>query len=216
IQRQRRLWRIAGRRFRRRRRRGRRTSPGGGRRRTSRAFSTGACDDTRTRNSLGWRRPRWASEEEGACQESSSQEGSGKEKGGKEAGQKSGQKAGRQEEGQTREEEKSGEEAGPESGKEERRPQERPPLTIQGNHQDDGGSAAWLPASAISLTLLFWFGHDRFRFDFHEHFWRHQRRDRHHGARGTNVAETLAVSLSNFFPIRNVGKEHARPNHIFQ
>src|ERR1019366_5381742 len=147
-------------------------------------------DDTRTRNSVGWRRPGWAAEEEGPCQESSSQEGSGKEKGGKEAGQ--------------------------ESGKEERRPQERPSLTIQGNHQDDGGSAAWLPASAISLTLLFWFGHDRLRFDFHEHFWRHQRRDRHHGACGTNVAEKLAVSLSNFFPIRNVGKEHARPNHIFQ
>src|ERR1035437_7400941 len=119
MKRQRRLWRIAGRRFRRRRRRGRRTSPGGGRRRTSRAFSTGACDDTRTRNSVGWRRPGWAAEEEGPCQESSSQEGSGKEKGAKEAGQKSGQ------------------EASPESDKEERRPQERPPLTIQGNHQDE-------------------------------------------------------------------------------
>src|SRR5208282_6015681 len=114
------------------------------------------------------------------------------------------------------EEEESGEEASPESGKEKSCPQERPPLAAYAIRENDGGSPALLPASAISLTLLFFSGHDCFRFDFHEHFWRNQGRDRHHGARGTNVAEKLAVRFSHFFPIRNVGKEHAGANHIFQ
>src|ERR1700676_1558663 len=80
--------------------------------------------------------------------------------------------------------------------------------------RNDGRKCAAL--SGLPLSHLFSVGHDCVRFDFQQHLRRNQGRDRHHGARGTNLAKKLAVAFSDFFPIRNVGEEHASADDIFQ
>ncbi len=62
-----------------------------------------------------------------------------------------------------------------------------------------------LPPFLFAIHLFILLGHDRVRFDLQQHLRRNQGRDRHHRARGTNVAEKFSMGLPNFFPIRDVG-----------
>jgi len=93
--------------------------------------------------------------------------------------------------------------------------QEEPsPIAVNAIRPNDWGKSDAL--SGLPLSHLFSVGHDCVRFDFQQHLRRNQGRDRQHGARGTNLAKKLAVGFSYFFPIRNVGEEHAGADDIFQ
>jgi hypothetical protein len=171
--------------------------------------------------SIGWWRRRERPKKKAPAKKKARSQESGQK-----AGEKSGQKTGSEKEGQTGEEESA--KKAPRSRQRKRQRKNFPQETLAVSKfranpwRKHGGSPAsasqfWLPPfpTLFFVLNLFSVRHDRFRFDLHQHLRRNQRRDRHHRARGTNVAEKFSVRFSYFFPIRNIGEEHAGAHYVF-